>query len=290
MVRGIILIALIAILSVATAFAEEPVSGKPMAPHMTSYASALEAGAAQHRPVIVDFYTTWCTWCKRLDTVTYVDPNVIDMFTNEMILVQVDAEVDTMLAKKYAISGYPTLVMMNSKGEEIDRVAGYLPPEEFMKTFRGYKEGKGTLADLLNQAKSKEDRDLFFQIADKYKYRGGSVDAESWYTKVIGMGKSTDSLSGESRVAIADIYRRDKNYTKALPMFQSISKDFTGTPFGEQGDIYTAIVYGKMGDTANAIKSFEGFIAKYPKSEDVEYAQKQIEKLKNPPAPEKKSS
>jgi tetratricopeptide (TPR) repeat protein len=220
----------------------------------------------------------------------FINPKVIEFFDKEMILVQVDGEKDTVLAKKYAISGFPTLVMLDPKGEEIDRVPGYLPPDEFMKTFRDYKNGIGTLADLLNQAKTKTDREMFYNIAEKYKYRGGPVDAETWYNKVIAAGQPRDSLSGESRVAIADMYRRAKDYPKALGMFQAITNDFKEGQFGEAGVIYSAIVYGKMGDTANAIKTFEEFIAKFPKSEDVEYASKQITKLKNPPAPVKKEN
>lgn len=209
----------------------------------------------------------------------FVDPKVIDFFKNEMILVQVDGEKDSVLAKKYAISGFPTLIMIDPKGQEIDRVAGYLPPEEFMKTFRDYKNGIGTLADLLNQAKTKQDRGLFFNIADKYKYRGGQADAETWYNKVIGLGSPTDSMSGESRVAIADMQSRAHDYPTALVSFQAISKDFAGTPFEEAGDIYTAIVYMRMKDTSNAVGAFKQFLTKHPTSEDTLYARKQIDKL-----------
>ncbi len=218
----------------------------------------------------------------------FVDPKVIDFFKNEMILVQVDGEKDTVLAKKYAISGFPTVILIDPKGQEIDRVAGYLPPEEFLKTFRDYKNGIGTLADLLNQAKSKQDRELFFNIADKYKYRGGSSDAEGWYQKVIGLGSPTDSMSGESRVAIADMQSRAHDYPKALASFQAISKDFAGTPFGESGDIYTAIVYARMKDTANAVGAFKQFLVKHPMSEDTAYVKKQIDRLTNPAPADKK--
>ena len=219
-----------------------------------------------------------------MDTVVFVDPKVIEFFKNEMILVQVDGEKDTALATKYAISGFPTLVMLDPKGEEIDRVPGYLPPDEFMKTFRDYQKGIGTLADLLSQAKTKTDRVLFFNIAEKYKYRGGPADAETWYNKVIAAGKPTDSMSGEGRMAIADMQRRAKNWPLALSSFQGIAKDFAGTQFEEGADIYTAIVYGRMGDTTNAVKAFKGFLEKFPKSEDSSYVRKQIEKLTSPPA------
>ena len=47
-------------------------------------------------------------------------------------------------------------------------------------------------------------------------------------------------------------------------------------------EIWTAIVYRLKGDTATAIGAFEDYIKHYPDSDDVDYARKQIDKLKNP--------
>ncbi len=212
----------------------------------------------------------------------FVDPKVIDYFTKEVILVKTDAEKDTLTARAYHVSGYPTLVLVDKAGKEIDRIVGYLPPEELMKTVTDYRNGIGTLEDLLNKSKQKPDRGLAFQIADKYKYRGGDTEAEIWYQKVIVAGQPTDSLSGESRMALADMYRRGKNYDRAIKAYQAIMTDFSGKPTAEGAEIYTAITLKSKGDTLGAIKAFQGFVEHFPKSEDVEYATKQIDKLKNP--------
>jgi tetratricopeptide (TPR) repeat protein len=217
----------------------------------------------------------------------FVNPKAINFFTNDVLLAKVNAEKDTVDAKAMHVSGYPTLVLFDKNGEEIDRIAGYLPPDELVKTVDDYRHGIGTLADLLNKAEDSTDRNLYMQIAEKYKYRGGDTAAETWYGKVISAGDPLDSLSGESRMAVADMYRRSKAYDKALVAFAAISKDFNGKPTATDADWYLGDVYRRMKDTAKAIGAFEDWLIKYPAadSEWVGYTKQLIEKLKQPPAP-----
>ena len=209
------------------------------------------------------------------------DSAVIGFFTDEVVLARIDGKKDSALSKKYHVSAYPTLVMVDREGREIDRLVGYMPPDAFLGRLRNYRRGIGTLSDLLRRAEAgNTDRRLFFEIADKYKYRGGDSEAVKWYQKVIDAGDPKDSLTWESRMALADLYRRGKEYDRAIAAYGSIMNDFKGTGFGADAEIWRAYVLTQKGDTAAAIRAFEGFIEHYPQSEDVEYANRQIAKLK----------
>lgn len=278
--------ALIMILSIVSCGKQRTEQPLTTAPFKATLAEAKAAAADGNKAIVLDFYTDWCTWCKRLDTVVMVDTSVIGFFKNEMVLLKVNAEQDTALAKQYFVSGYPTVVLTDKNGEEIDRIVGYLDAAEFLKTLRDYKNGIGTLDDLLKRADSSTDRTLFFEIADKCKYRGKYDEATTWFQRVIGAGEPTDSLSGESRLSLADMLRRAKNYDGALAAYDTIRNDFKGTIFAEGAEIWKAIVYGKKGDTTAAIAAFEGFVKNYPESEDVEYANEQIKKLKGVTEPQ----
>ena len=218
-----------------------------------------------------------------LDTVVFVDADVIDYFSNEMILAKINAEVDSTLAREHHISGYPTAVMLRADGSEIDRIVGYMPADAYLKTIKEYEQGIGTLDDLLSRVDDEGDRAMYYEIADKYKYRGGSEEAIDWYGKVIEVGEPTDSLSGEARMAIADMHRRAKEYDEALTIFANVKEDFGTGRFAEAADIWTAIVYRIQGDTTAAIAAFEAFAEEFPESGDIDYVNAQIEKLKNPP-------
>ncbi len=99
---------------------------------------------------------------------------VIDYFATEVVLAKLNGKEDSVLARTYGISAYPTLVLTNSNGEEIDRIVGYLDAPEFVQKINDYRNGIGTLDDLLSKVDTSSNRNLFYEIAEKYKYRGGA--------------------------------------------------------------------------------------------------------------------
>ncbi len=271
----------VAVMLLVTACARKEVRERlESAPYHTSLAEAKQAPGASGKPILVEFFTEWCTWCATIDTVVLVDSAVIEFLSSEMILVKIDAEVDSALTREHHISGYPTTVMLDENREEIDRLVGYVPPEEYIQTFRDYARGIGTLDDLLRRVETEPDRVLYMNIADKYKYRGGAEEARVWFQRVLDEGDPRDSLSGESRLALADMMRRSKNWDDAIKAYEAVSKDFSGTETGDNAEIWIAIVYRNQGDTTEALKRFEAFIRANPgETKNAEYCRKQIEKL-----------
>jgi hypothetical protein len=80
---------------------------------------------------MVDFFTSWCSWCKVLDQKTYNDSRVTDL-TDRMVSVKVNAEVDKAAAATYAVRAYPTIAFLNPDGTLRRRVTGFQPPEAFV--------------------------------------------------------------------------------------------------------------------------------------------------------------
>jgi thioredoxin-related protein len=93
--------------------------------------SALRASNKQGKPVLVDFYTEWCGWCKKMDKDTYSHAGVEKEAVN-FICVKVDGDKNRDLVRKYNIKAYPTTLFLNGKGVAIDRIRGYLPPDQFL--------------------------------------------------------------------------------------------------------------------------------------------------------------
>ncbi len=101
-----------------------------------SFSEARAAAAKEHKVVMIDFYTTWCGWCKVLDRNTYTDDNVTKITDAKFVCVKIDAEkgegID--LAKQYSITGYPTILFFDEGGKEIDRVVGYEDASRFARS------------------------------------------------------------------------------------------------------------------------------------------------------------
>ncbi len=89
---------------------------------------------------IIDFYADWCIPCKELDAMTFSDAKVIEESKN-FITLKADmtkslAPEVSALREKFKIVGVPTVLILNSKGEEVNRITGFVNAEEFLKIIR----------------------------------------------------------------------------------------------------------------------------------------------------------
>jgi thiol:disulfide interchange protein DsbD len=102
-----------------------------------NYKESELANALEKKGVIIDFYADWCIPCKELDALTFSDPEVIKISENFINLKadmtkSLSPEVEE-LRQKYRIVGVPTVLILNSRLEEIHRITGFMNATEFKK-------------------------------------------------------------------------------------------------------------------------------------------------------------
>src|SRR5262245_47445683 len=54
--------------------------------------SGLREASATKRPVLVDVYTDWCGWCRRMERDVYARSDVRDYLARRFVTVKLDAE------------------------------------------------------------------------------------------------------------------------------------------------------------------------------------------------------
>jgi thiol:disulfide interchange protein DsbD len=103
--------------------------------------SAAEISAAQNlgKPVIIDFYATWCTPCRELEEITFHHPEVVKLAEKRFVMVKVDVTKGgnpqhEELLKRYQVKGVPTLVFLDAAGRERKdlRLVDFLPAEQLL--------------------------------------------------------------------------------------------------------------------------------------------------------------
>jgi thioredoxin 1 len=96
---------------------------------------ALKVAHDSKKLVFLDIYATWCGPCKMLKQYTFTDVKVGIFFNNNFVNISVDGEkgVGPQLAEKYAIEGYPTLIVVDETGKPVLKTAGYIPADVLMQ-------------------------------------------------------------------------------------------------------------------------------------------------------------
>ena len=100
------------------------------------------------KKVLLDVYTDWCGWCKKLDKNVYGDPKVSGYINDHYIPVKLNPESATRVtyrdtaysagefAQGFGITGYPTIIFFEPDGKPIDRLAGYVDANQFLPIIR----------------------------------------------------------------------------------------------------------------------------------------------------------
>ena len=166
MVKSAVLLFLV-LLAPSPAAAAKDVA--PAAPGLAwrGWDRGIEEARTSGRPVLVDVYTDWCGWCKRMKADVYTKPEVRDYLEDHFVLIELNAEssdparyegkayTSRSLAAKFGVSGYPTTVFLRPGGDHLINVPGYVESEPFLQVLRyigdGYMEKGVTFQEFRKQ-------------------------------------------------------------------------------------------------------------------------------------------
>ena len=98
---------------------------------------ALALAKANKTTVVVDIYTDWCGWCKRMDKDIYTQPQIISL-SNRYVFLKLNAEdggQGARFAQKNNVEGYPTTVIIDENGRYLRAVPGYPPSVQTFANF-----------------------------------------------------------------------------------------------------------------------------------------------------------
>lgn len=144
-----------------------------------TWEEAIKANKKNPKKIMVDCYTDWCGWCKRMDANTFSDPKVQEYLNKHFYAVKFDAEqkedilYDGKTFKFVANGrrGYHELAATLLNGRLSYPSIAYLSEnEELITVSPGYKE----VPDFMNELKYVAEEHYATKTWQEYLQSGGS--------------------------------------------------------------------------------------------------------------------
>ena len=90
------------------------------------------------KPIMLDFWASWCVACKELEEITFKDDEVIKKLQGFTLLkadVTANSDDDKALQKMFAVVGPPALVFWDKDKNEVksSKIVGYKNPKDFLE-------------------------------------------------------------------------------------------------------------------------------------------------------------
>ena len=109
-----------------------------------SFNTGIKEAKTSQKKVLIDVYTDWCTWCKKMDATTYTDPKVQKYLKKHFVIIKLNAEGNGTISyagqtlspaefsQGMGVNGYPATLFLNSDGSPITILPGYSEPSMFI--------------------------------------------------------------------------------------------------------------------------------------------------------------
>lgn len=143
------LLLLLLVLPVLSSVAQDDASIPAEGVSWHPFQEAVDLARTHGKKVLIDVYAPWCPWCRRLQREVYTDPAVQAYLAEHFVATRLDGDDEektfsfqehrltaSELAMGLGAQGFPTTVFLESDGQYITRLPGFVDAGEFLTILR----------------------------------------------------------------------------------------------------------------------------------------------------------
>jgi TolA-binding protein len=186
-----------------------------------------------------------------------------------------------MTAARFGVRSFPTILVLRPNGIEVDRIVGFLPPEEFVAGIVNAMSGIGTLEDLRNRLAAKpKDVELLYEVGQKFRWRGDYDKAAAYFREVmLADADNSRKMAAQAAFNLGHMQYKLKNYMGAVELWRGLMKSYPQDSSRIEAQLMIGVSYQKANDFKKAKAEFKDFLKRYPDTEEKDWINEQLAKM-----------
>jgi thiol-disulfide isomerase/thioredoxin len=187
-----------------------------------SIEQAFKKAKVSGKPLLIDFWSTGCKGCKKMDDLTYTSSDVLKYLTENYVFVKFNTKHITREFKNSYTTGAflwtPTFFVFSSDKQELRRTVGYLPPNQFITELE-----LGRAFNYLRRAKSNEALSILNQVYDYADQSSNRGEALYW-------------------AGVAAYYAHQKSFDHLAPYWNKLIELHPGSLWSERANCLDVVL------------------------------------------------
>jgi Flp pilus assembly protein TadD len=233
-------------------------------------ADAVRRAKQSKRWVLVDVFATWCGPCHAMDDKVYPQREVTQAIERDFVALRRDGETGegAEIAARYHVVGFPTILLIDENGVEVDRVMGFVDGRELVETLARFRAGRGTIAALERQLQATPgDEALRLEVGRRHAMRGDARAVVELGQVVVADPENRGKRASAALFTLGKYYwqRGMKDQAKALATLEELVRRFPSSPEAQDAPYPMAIALHALGRDGEARKVLDAWLEAAPR-------------------------
>jgi TolA-binding protein len=233
------------------------------------YSKAIQKAQAEKKLIVADMFTDWCALCKQMDAETFADPKVVESMADKYVWLKLNTETEEdgkRLQKEFAILTYPTILVLDGQGEEMDRIDRFLAAEQFRERSQSFASNPDSVGSL-KQAVQQQPNSVpaRYALAEKLLTENNYAKAQPQFEKVIELDpENREGKTDLSQYNIALCLASQEKFVEAIAQLDLLESRFPRSEAVPDAAVLRGQIYHCCNKLDEAQAVLRQYVDKYP--------------------------
>lgn len=247
----------------------------------SSIQRGMEKAKQEKKPILIDLYADWCTYCKVLEKEIFPDPEVAKLLEG-FITVRLDGEEFPNLRQKYAVEGYPTILFIDGHANFLNKITGLATKPMILQVAKKVLAEPDIESSMISVLKKNPNSaSAHFRLGTFYFHAQKFELAKLHLQNAVQFVSNKNiTLKEDALFNLGIVYVQLEEWPKANELWKSFVTSYPKSRNANASEMYYGISLREVGEKKLAKSVLEKLRARLTDQDDIEAVDQTLEEIR----------